>query len=295
MNSPRRQLVLPWPPRATVRTMLLAALILSEGCTQQPQSSAVIAQVGNTALTVEDLRSLVPDEVLKGASQSELVEYVNQWMRTELLFQAAQAMGYGRDPRVEHRVMEARRDLMVDVFLEDELDIEPLISEEEIASFYENNLASFTRSETEVQAAILWFEDADHAEQARRSLNGGMSLAEVVADSSCGVVASDLESQYLSRLEFGEGLGDAVFGVRAGTVSRPIHMGDAYILIRVIDRKEAGTVRSLQVVRDEIVMRLASDLWEMKLDEMLARLLEQTDVSINVEAGLEALGRERLP
>ena len=38
-----------------------------------------------------------------------------------------------------------------------------------------------------------------------------------------------------------------------------------------------------------------SDLWDMKLDELLSRLLDQTDVSINIEAGLDALGRERLP
>jgi len=290
----RNKVVLkPWA--GMVWTALFGGALLLGACSRQSQSSAVIAQVGDATLTVEDLRRMVPDEVLNGAGQGDLVEFVNQWMRSELLFQAAEAIGYGNDLRVEQRARQARRDIIIDVFLEDELDMRPFISEEEISSYYENNLASFTRFEAEVQAAIVWFEDADHAGQARQALNGGRGFTEVMADTSLGVVASNLEMQYLSRVELGDELGDAVFEVRAGTISRPIRIDDGYILVRVNDRQEAGTVRSLGEVRDEIVMRLTSDLWEMKLDELLSRLLDQADVSINIEAGLEALGRERLP
>lgn len=276
-------------------TALLGSALLLGACGRRSETSAVIAQVGDVTLTVEDLRSLVPGEVLDGASQGDLVEYVNQWMRSELLYQAAEAMGYGRDPRVERRARQARRDIIVDVFLEDELDMRPFISDEEITSFYENNAASFTRVEAEVQAAILWFEDSGHAERARQALNGGRSFDEVIADTAFGVLAANTEMQYLSRVELGDQLGDAVFEVRSGTLSRPIQINDEYILVRVNDRQEAGSRRSIEEVRDEIVMRLTGDLWEMKLDELLSRLLDQADVSINIEAGLEALGGGRLP
>ena len=273
----------------------LAALVLQGACSNRSEPQVILAQVSDATLTMEDLRSLVPDQVLNGADQQDLLDYVNQWMRSELLFQAAEDMGYGSDIRVERRAKQARRDIVIDVFLEDELDMRPFISDREISAYYQNNLTSFTRAEAEIQAEILWFEDAAHAELARGVLNDGRTFAEVAADSVLRVVAMNLESSYLSRIELGDGLGDAVFGVREGTLSRPVQVDDSYVLIRVIDRQEAESVRSMAEVRDEIMMRLTSDLWDMKLDELLSRLLNQADVSINITAGLDALGERRLP
>ena len=276
-------------------TALLGSALLLGACGRQAEKSAVIAQVGDATLTVEDLKNMVPVEILDSAGENELVDYVNQWMRSELLYQAAEAMGYGKDPRVEGRTLQAHRDIIIDVFLEDELNMRPFISDEEINAYYENNVASFTRIETEVQAAILWFNDSDRAERARQALNGGSSFSEVISDTAFGVVASNTEMEYLSQAELGDELGDSVFGIRTGTLSRVVPINDEYILVRVNDRQEAGSRRSIEEVRDEIVMRLTSDLWEMKLDELLSRLLDQADVSINIEAGIEALGGRRLP
>lgn len=278
-----------------VSLFALAALVLLGACSSKAEPLVVIAQVSDATLTIEDLRSQVPDQVLNGAGQQELLEYVNQWMRSELLYQAAKDMGYGSDGRVERRVKKTRRDIIIDVFLEDELDMRPFISDREISSYYQNNQTTFTRAEAEIQADILWFEDAQHAAMARVALNEGRTFSEVAADSAFGIVATNLESQYLSRIELGDGLGDAVFGVREGTLSRPVQVDDNYVLIQVVDQQEAGSVRSMAEVRDEIVMRLTSDMWDMKLDELLSRLLDQTDVSINIEAGIEALGGGILP
>lgn len=283
-QSGREDVYLKW----ALAWVLLVALPLMSCERQTP--SPVIAQVGDATLTVDELRSTIPEETLSRATRSDLEEYITQWVREELLYQAAESMGYRKDPRVEERTREARRSIMVDVFLEDELDMRPFIAEEEIDSYYQNNQDSFRREEAEIRAEILWFDDEMRAGQARTAIAGGMSFAEIEADTSFSVTAADLEPSYLSQPEFGEELGDTVFGLRRGTLSNIARVGDNYALIRVIDRQEAGTIRTLEEVRDEIVMRQTSDLWEMKLDELLSRLLELSGVSIDTEAGLEALG-----
>ena len=112
----------------------------------------------------------------------------------------------------------------------------------------------------------------------------------MVGDTSFGIVAADLESEYLTRRELGEELGDAVFAMTRSNLSSLIPAGGSYALVRVIDRQEDGTTRTLEEVRSEIIMRQTSDLWEMKLDELLRRLLEQSSISINAEAGLVLIG-----
>lgn len=268
--------------------MLSASALLVTGC-EEESSTPVIAQVGDATLTVEDLQRDIPEETLWAATRDDLQEYINQWVREELLYQAAETMGYDEDQRVKERTRNARRGIMVDVFLEDELDLRPFISDNEIADYYRNNIESFRRMEAEVQTEMLWFESSDAAEEARLAISGGMSFAEAEVDSALDIVSADLDPQYLTQPELGEELGAVVFGLRQGTLSRITPIGDYYILVRVTDHQETGTVRTLEQVRDEIIMRQTSDLWEMKLDELLQRLLDQSSVSINAQAGLEVL------
>ncbi len=270
-------------------TALTAVLMVTAGCSNS-SPAPVIAQVGDATLSVEDLRNAIPEETLRTSTRDDLQDYINQWVREELLFQAAESMGYDRDNRVAERVAEARRGILVDIFLEDELDMRPFIAESQIEEFYQNNLETFVRSETEVAVEILWFNELADGEDARRAALEGRSFNEMVGDTSFGIVAADLESEYLTRRELGEELGDAVFAMTRSNLSSLIPAGGSYALVRVIDRQEDGTTRTLEEVRSEIIMRQTSDLWEMKLDELLRRLLEQSSISINAEAGLVLIG-----
>ncbi|GEM_PF-1788319 len=266
--------------------------LLITGCTPA-ETEPVIAQVGDVTLTLSTLHELVPEQTLSRATRDEFTAYVNQWVRQELLCQAAEEMGYGTDARVEQRVIEARRSIMVDTFLEDELDLTPFLSEEEITSYYQSNIESFVREEEEVRAVLLWFDTEAEAARVRSAVAAGNTPAEVAADTSFHIVAADLDLDYMTRHELGEELGDIVFAQRAGTLSQPLRVGDSVVIIQILDRQEAGQTRTLEEVRDEIVMRQTSNLWDMKLDELLTRLLEEADVSINIQAGYEALGRGR--
>jgi len=272
--------------------LALAIALPATGCSSA-DTEPVIAQVGDAVLTLSDLRRLVPEETLSRATRDEFTDYLHQWVRHELLFQAAEEMGYGSDARIQQRLAEARRSIMIDTFLEDELDLQPLISEEEIAAYYQSNIESFRREEDEIRANILWFGSEADANQARSAVTGGRTFTEVAADTSWRVIAADLELDYLTRRELGEDLGDSVFEQRPGSLSRPLRVGESYALVQVLDRQEAGQTRTLEEVRDEIVMRQTSNLREVKLDELLTRLLEQADVAINAQAGYEALGRGR--
>jgi len=274
------------------RLILLLILIggsSTAGC-DRADPAPVIAQVGDATLTVEDLRDTIPAETLRTSTREDLLEFINQWVREELLYQVAISMGYDRDDRVVERIEEARRGILVDIFLEDELDLRPFISERQIADFYQNNLDTFERIEDEVSIEILWFDESADGEAARRAAAGGRSFADITADTSFGSITADLTPGYLTRGELGDELGNEVFALTGSNLSSLIVTGDGYALVNILDRQSEGSKRTLEEVRSEIIMRQTSDLWEMKLEELLRRLLEQSSVSINAEAGLVLLG-----
>ncbi len=261
---------------------LLAAVFLAAACSG-PQP-AVVARVGDARLTVPALERSVPPGVLEAGDRDELLGYVNGWIRSELLFQAAREMGYHRDARVEERIREAGRDIMVDVFLEDELDMRPFISDQEIAAYYENNQDAFRRPREEVQFSALWFEEPEDARRARIFIQGGRSFQEAMEDTSYGVVGASLDPGFAAHSEIETGLANLLSRLDVGVLSPPTEVEDGWVLARVTDRQEAGSVRALWEVHDDIMARLASDLRDLKLEEMLSRLLDESDVRIDLDA-----------
>jgi hypothetical protein len=275
--------------RHTAIVPTFAAFFLATGCSNDVAPTPTIARIGDATLTLEDLRSYVPPGVLERATRSDLLAYANQWIRSELLYQAALETGYEKDIRVKRRTEEARRDIIVDVFLQDELDMGSFISEEEIRVYHANNQDAFRRGEDEILASILWFADQEHASRARSEMAQGAAFERIAADTSFQVTGAALEGRYLDRQELGEGLAGALFGLAPGTISSAITLESGSVVARVEDRQEAGTVRALWEVRDDIEAHLASDLREAKLETMLSRLLARAEVTVNVDGALSAL------
>jgi len=282
------------PYRGAVISMM-AVLLLLAGCDNGSPPSPVIARVGDATLTLEDLRSYVPAGVLARATRNDLLDYANQWIRSELLYQAALGIGYERDARVRHRTEEARRDIIVDIFLQDELDMGSFISEEEIRVYHANNQDAFRRDEDEVLASIMWFSDQQQASRARTELTGGATFEAIATDTSFQVTAVSLEGRYLSRWDLGDDLAGALFGLAPGTISNVISVGGVPVVARIEDRQEAGTIRALWEVRDDIEALLAADLREAKLETMLAGLLTEADVTVDVDGALAAIHNPPMP
>jgi parvulin-like peptidyl-prolyl isomerase len=204
-------------------------------------------------------------------------------------------MGYGHDPRVRDRMRDVERDLVVDVFLQDELNMQAFISEAEIEAYHADNQDAFRRAEDEVRFMAIWVPERAMAERVRTGIREGATFDEAAADSSIEVIGIELGEQFYPREELEAGVGETAFTLAPGAVSRVVPLEGQFLVLRVEDRQEEGTVRALWEVRDDIEARLAADLRESKLESMLTELLQRNDVSLNVDGAFRALRDPRNP
>ena len=244
-------------------------------------ASPVLARVGGATLTQRALEERVPPEIMARAGRDDLHAWIDQWVRDELLYQEARAMGYQRDARVRQRLLQAERDIVVDTFLEDELDLYQMISEREIETYWRNNQELFRRLQPEASYLAIWFESRAQAQQGYQALAAGARFEDVATDTTLGVLSVSLESTLAGRFEMGDELADIIFRLRPGQLGQPAALGDVYVVARVVEVREAGSVRELEVVRDEILSRLLYDLRELKMEELISRLQTRTDVSVD--------------
>lgn len=142
----------------------LAALIFS-ACGLIPdkkntaQGSKVIVQVNNHTLTTTELNQLL-NASMSQADSSDLAElYISQWINSQLLLEKAEELPQDNLLNIEQRVSEYRNQLIaLDVknqIVNEQIDT--LVSQEEIAQYYELNKSNFKLNEPIVKCVLVKF------------------------------------------------------------------------------------------------------------------------------------------
>ncbi|OGC89112.1 MAG: hypothetical protein A2142_06695 [candidate division Zixibacteria bacterium RBG_16_48_11] len=128
--------------------------------TSTTKGGTVIARIGDKKITkpelLEQFGSLPPQMAVPFATKADTINFLNQYLGLELIYQQALNQGLGADSAVLFQVQEAKKQLMIDKYLATNLAIYQLPpSEEDINAFYQANKARLgNRSLVDVRAEI---------------------------------------------------------------------------------------------------------------------------------------------
>lgn len=116
----------------------------SSGGTRDQDASAVVAQIGDRQVTAADLKheiSRLPAQ-LRGAfeTKSGRLEFLRQYIVAELFYGAAQRKGLERDADVQDAAFQAKRSVMVQKYLEQEVGPQVRLSAGDVQLYYKANL-----------------------------------------------------------------------------------------------------------------------------------------------------------
>jgi hypothetical protein len=101
----RKYLIVP-----TVIGSIFVSLI---GCQKKTSDSPIIAQIGNSVLTVNDLYKSIPQQYLEQITREQNIEYVKQWIDNELLFREALRRNFDKEQPIKERLEKMKKDLLI--------------------------------------------------------------------------------------------------------------------------------------------------------------------------------------
>lgn len=310
---------------SSVAAFLLSASILS-ACGSQPRPAAtpapkvsdegVLAVVGSQAITVEDFNSKMSEQApfIRSRYQNleKKQEFLDNLVRMELLAQEAERRGYDKDPDVR----QAMKKMMVQKLMREAYeDIEQAVTEEEIASFYQEHINDYVKPER-VRLSHIYFNvpkaDAQRSKvraeavklaaeiRAQEAGTNKSAFADTAKERSDDQISKRAGGDLSFRTEqeltdlFGLEVAKAAFALQAINEISQVVETDRGLHVLKLTGRQAPMNRSLEDARKQIESRLSRDKANQSFESFVAGLREKSQIQVN-EAALEAVVVDTAP
>lgn len=271
-------------PSAAMGFVLACAVALAgSACNRATDPGDVIAQVGDAALTVSQLKDEFPPVIGKELSQVAVREYVLRWINDQVLYQEAKARGVEGDAELRKELDRLHRELVINRLLEDTVDKGISVTDEEIRAYYEANKASFILSEDMVRANHLLLHTLKEANEVRRRLKSGETFAQVAGSMphSDSLANEDWDLGYFTRKDVIPQIANVVFKMGVNSYSYPVKSDFGYHILQVVDKQKSGETKRLETVRDEIKHKLLTKKKQDKYQRFLLQMKSKYKIQTN--------------
>ena len=236
---------------------LLMVLPIVLSCEQTPIGD-VVAKVGDVTRTAQELERRVPIHLKGRVTADDRARMVDAWVEEQLLYQDALTKKLDEDPTVIRRVDQAIQSIMTSELLERSFREVSVVSEEDLKAHYAAHAESFVRDLPELRARQILVKGRSNSARVKKRLSGGAMFDQVAREESLDASrdqGGDLGYFTEDRVDpaFWTGCEKAKIG-RLTQIYTPL----GYHLVEVMDRREAGSIRELHEVRDEIRQQILS-------------------------------------
>ncbi|MBN1794300.1 MAG: peptidyl-prolyl cis-trans isomerase [Candidatus Omnitrophica bacterium] len=250
----------------------------------------VVARLGERKITLSELQGQIeklPDE-LRGqfGSPAKMQDFLGKYVTSELLYEAARRRGFDKDAQVVDLTNMTKKQLMVEKLYQDEVLSKIEISEADIDLYYRAHKDKFTIPATVTIAQIVVATQKE-AQAALDRLNNGEDFTALVQELSLdeetkgkgGRVGAIRRDGYIPGLGDDADFAQAAFEMDVNAFSIPLETRKGWHIIKVID-KTPERVRSLDEVREQVVMEIQREKERAKFEELTGTLGEAQGVEI---------------
>ena len=113
-----------------MRFLSICFLLVFAFCTKKEENLNHVARVGDAVLTDEELG------LASVFTEKERLSYIDNWINTELLYQAGSGVGLDRDVLLETKINLYRKKLVGQAYLETKIQGMVFVSKDEIRNYY---------------------------------------------------------------------------------------------------------------------------------------------------------------
>ncbi len=246
----------------------------------------IVARVGDEILTREQLLEWMPHNVQEDQKDLLLRQYVDIWVRNTLLAQAARQKKMELTPYQKWALHNVEKEMLAQAYLDARMPQHLQVTDEELVNYYEKHKEEFKRDDDEVHLVQLYLETLDRA--IVKDIRESEFLMDVIKknylDSQMNrLMEKNGDLGYVPVSELRKEIQQPVKNGRTGKIYGPIKIEGRFYYFQMLDRQPKGSYRSLDLVKDEIRLRLLNIKRLQERDKLVKKLQANSSVEIHLE------------
>ncbi|MBW8889670.1 MAG: peptidyl-prolyl cis-trans isomerase [Fibrobacteres bacterium] len=261
---------------------LLSACL--SACKKQESKSVVLAQVGKSTLTLDDLRESFPAEFEQLIRREQYLDFIKRWIDDEAVYQQAKQSKLESDPVVARKLEKMRRKLLIEEFLAHE-NAGEVFEPDDMAmnQYYEMHKEDFRRKVPEYKYAHIRAQTNKQASELRSKAQRSDFLAVAGANSLDPAPESYASIAFKKLSEVPPCLAQELEKAGIGGVSLPVACSDGFYLVKVLEKQDAGSLIAFPEAKEEISGILILERKDKLQEGRIAKYKEGLAVSYNLD------------
>lgn len=259
-------------------------LLIFAGC--QPEKNItenVVARVDQAYITFEELHAKTPpgtDEHLQKVLMRQMME---QWVEDEIFYQTALNENLQLSPSQLGLIKEYERRLLIQLYIENKIGKPYRIMDKEIEDYYNQHKDEFKWTEDYAHIIHLIIENRDN--KIFSEIRKSKDLMEIIESYFFEMQSTPARPignlGYVKVSDLPELIAKKIKGMRTGAISNPLKLSDGYHFIQLLDFQKKGNQQNLEIVKDEIVLRLKMSHRKQELANVKRELRTNFDIETN--------------
>lgn len=262
--------------------LVIAFACLFIQCNKQTDNSPIVAQVGNSSLTLDELKSQLGNDNSELMSTDYLQSYVYRWVDNEVIYQSALTEGVDKLPLIQNELEKLKRDLIIGYYLDNQVSRSQDISEEDISRYYEENANSFKRNNMEYRYSYLVCKDRQTAQRVKTELNEIGFETAVKNNYPQDIFNNHWDSGYVAIENVLLSLQKDIARQRISRIYGPVAGDGGFIIYQLVEKHDANSVRDISLVRDQIIRRLHEREYRGRYKELMVLLKSNKKIELNL-------------
>lgn len=240
---------------------IFLTFLLSISFNCQPQDKAdenIIAQVNDAYITKDDLERRVPEDTEEELKIALMRQFMEQWVEEEILYQTALSEDIKLSEKQRKLIQDYERRLLIQLFIEEKINKPYRILDKEIEDFYNQNKDEFVWDEDHAHLIYLIIDNRDSKifAEIRKSNNLMDIIKSYFFEMQSTPTRPNGDLGYVKVKDLPEKIVQKIKSMRTGSISKPVKLEDGYHFVQLLDFQKAGNQQNIEIVRDEIILRL---------------------------------------
>ncbi len=267
-------------------------LILLIGCNKKESvlnipEEKIVARVNDDILTTDDIKDAF-GPYLTYLTDKQKEEYVNDWIKTTLMYQEALKEGVDKDPTMKKKLKMMKK-VMFSSYMQEKIAQEVnTVSDQEIEEYFKKHEKNYNTLVTISYIIVNTQEEADSIEKLLREGKRFVSIAKNMAENNPDGTHTIGPFRWGEELWLPSNVMNTVFSIDiTGKVVGPIPTDIGYVFVQLKKRDKNRKKIKLEDVQEEIREQLTGQKIEKKLSEWIINL-KNTNL---VEEHVDRIGR----